>query len=226
MPHRVRVWDLPTRLFHWLLVFLIVALAITGYVGGAAMDWHARLGYAVLTLLLFRMVWGFAGGHWSRFRSFLYAPASVMAYIGGRAHPDHLVGHNPLGAGSVFAMLAVLFAQVATGLVGDDEIAFTGPLNRFVSSAAGLRATWYHKEVGQWLLAGLVVLHIAAIAWYVRRKRQNLVLPMIVGDKELATPARSSRDDAATRMLALVVLAACAALVAWIVGLGRAGQVG
>lgn len=225
MAHRVRVWDLPTRLFHWLLVFLIAGLAVTGYVGGGAMDWHARLGYAVLTLLFFRIAWGFVGGHWSRFRSFLYAPSSVVAYIGGRAHPDHLVGHNPLGAGSVFAMLAVLLAQVATGLIGDDEIAFTGPLNRFVSSAAGVRATWYHKEVGQWLLVALVVVHVAAIAWYVRRKRQNLVLPMIVGDKDLAAPAKSSRDDLVSRLAALVLLAACAALVAWIVGLGGTARV-
>jgi cytochrome b len=225
MSHRVRVWDLPTRLFHWLLAFFVVALVITGHIGGGAMDWHARCGYAVLALLFFRIVWGFIGGHWSRFASFLYPPSSLMAYIGGRAHPDHLVGHNPLGAGSVFAMLAVLLAQVATGLIGDDEIAFTGPLNRFVSSAAGLRATWYHKEVGQWLLVALVVLHVAAIAWYLRRKRQNLVRPMLVGDKEVATPVQSSRDDLASRLVALAVFAACAALVAWIVALGGTARV-
>lgn len=90
----------------------------------------------------------------------------MLAFLGGRPHPDHVVGHNPLGAASVFAMLLVLLTQVATGLIGDDEIAFTGPLNRFVSSAAGLQATWYHKQVGQWLLVALVLLHVAAIAWY------------------------------------------------------------
>ena len=222
MSHLVRVWDLPTRLFHWLLVFFIVALVITGYTGGNAMAWHARCGYAVLTLLLFRIVWGFVGGHWSQFRRFVYAPASVMAYLGGRAHPDHLVGHNPLGAASVFAMLLVLLAQVATGLIGDDESAFTGPLNRFVASATGLQATWYHKSVGQWLLAALVVLHIAAIVWYLRGKQQNLVRPMIVGDKELASPAKPSRDDLASRLVALAILVVCAGLVAWLVGLGTA----
>lgn len=225
MSHRVRVWDLPTRLFHWLLVFFVAGLVLTGYTGGNAMQWHARFGYAVLTLLLFRIVWGFIGGHWSRFASFLHGPSNVLAYIGGRAHPDHLVGHNPLGAGSVFAMLLVLLAQVATGLIGDDEIAFTGPLNRFVSSAAGLRATWYHKQVGQWLLIGLVVLHVAAVVWYLHRKRQNLVRPMLVGDKELAAPAQSSRDDLRSRMVALVVLLACGALVAWLVSIGGTARV-
>lgn len=223
MSHRVRVWDLPTRLFHWLLVLCVVCLGITGYVGGDAMRWHERFGLAVLALLLFRLVWGFIGGHWSRFASFLYAPRSVVAYVSGRAHPDHLVGHNPLGAGSVFAMLLVLLAQVATGLVGDDEIAFTGPLNRFVSSSTGLAATWYHKAVGQWLLVALVVLHLAAILYYVLKKRETLVRPMISGDRELAMPARPARDDARTRLLALVVLAACGALVAWIATLGASG---
>lgn len=226
MTHRVRVWDLPTRLFHWLLAACVVLLVVTGYVGGDAMPWHARFGYAVLSLLLFRLVWGFVGGHWSRFRTFLYKPASVLAYVGGRAHPDHLVGHNPLGAGSVFAMLLVLAAQVGTGLFADDEIAFTGPLNRFVDSATGLAATWYHKAVGQWLLIGLVVLHLAAIAWYATKKGEGLVQAMVVGDKEVAGPARSSRDDAGSRLLALVVAAACAGLVAWVASLGSGGGSG
>ncbi|MBI2772389.1 MAG: cytochrome b/b6 domain-containing protein [Burkholderiales bacterium] len=222
MANKIRVWDLPTRLFHWALVACIIGLVISGYRGGAAMDWHARIGYAVLTLLLFRIVWGFVGGRWSRFASFIYSPASVLNYLRGKPHPDHLIGHNPLGAGSVFAMLAFLLAQVATGLVGDDEISFTGPLNRFVSSAQGLAATWYHKRIGQWVLAALVVLHIGAILFYLFRKNDNLIRPMLKGDKELADAAASSRDDAASRLAALVVLALCAALVTWLVKLGAA----
>ncbi|HEX7888717.1 MAG TPA: cytochrome b/b6 domain-containing protein [Ramlibacter sp.] len=224
MAYRVRVWDLPTRVFHWLLALAVVGLLVTGYTGGNALPWHARLGYTVFALLLFRIVWGFAGGHWSKFRNFLFAPRSVLAYVGGRPHPDHLVGHNPLGAGSVFAMLLVLAAQVATGLFADDEIAFTGPLNRFVSTARGLSATWYHKEVGQLLVIALVLLHLGAVGWYVVKKRQVLVRPMIAGDKELAAPAVSSRDDLASRVVALVVIAVCASLVAWIVHLGNTGN--
>ena len=126
MANKIRVWDLPTRLFHWALVACVVGLVATAYMRRRGMDWHARIGYAVLTLLLFRLVWGLVGGRWSRFASFLYAPAASWRYLRGQPHPDHLVGHNPLGAGSVFAMLLVLLAQVATGLVGDDEIAFRG----------------------------------------------------------------------------------------------------
>jgi cytochrome b len=186
------------------------------------MPWHARFGYAVMTLLIFRIVWGFVGGRWSRFASFFYSPASVVAYLRGRSHPDHLVGHNPLGAGSVFAMLLVLAAQVATGLIGDDEIAFTGPLNRFVATASGLRATWYHKSIGQWLLVALVVLHVAAVLFYLLKKRQNLVRPMLTGDKEVETQAISARDDARTRVAALVIIAIAAGIVVWVARFGTA----
>ena len=218
MAYRVRVWDLPTRLFHWLLAACVIALVATAKAG--AMVWHERLGYAVLTLLLFRLGWGVVGGHWSRFASFLYAPGSVVAYLRGRAHPDHVIGHTPLGAASVFAMLLVLAVQVGTGLVSDDEIAFTGPLNRFISTDAGLAATSYHRSIGQWLVIGLVLLHLAAIAWYGWRKRQNLVRPMLAGDKEVAAQARSSRDDTVTRISAALLLAACGAVTWWIIGLG------
>jgi cytochrome b len=219
MAYRVRVWDLPTRVFHWLLVACVAALVATAYADRT--EWHARLGYAVLALLLFRVLWGFVGGHWSRFTSFFYGPRAVLGYLNGRGHPDHLVGHNPLGAASVFAMLLVLLAQVGTGLLSDDEIAFTGPLNRLVSSGTGLAATWYHKQVGQWLVVALVVLHVAAIAWYALRKRQNLVRPMIAGDKEVAAPTRSSRDDAASRLVAAGLFAATAGAVAWLVAWGN-----
>lgn len=219
MAYRVRVWDLPTRLFHWLLAACVIALVVTAKMG--EMLWHERLGYGVLALLLFRLAWGLVGGYWSRFHTFVYAPGSVLAYLRGRAHPDHVVGHTPLGAASVYAMLLVLLAQVGTGLFSDDEIAFTGPLNRFISTDAGLAATSYHRSWGQWMVIALVVLHVAAIAWYAWRKRQDLVRPMIVGDKEVPAASKSSRDDTATRVAAAALLAAAAGAVGWIVALGK-----
>lgn len=219
MTHKIRVWDLPTRLFHWALVVCVIGLVVTGKIGGNAIIWHSRLGYAVMALLMFRLVWGVIGGRWSRFAAFLYGPRSVFNYLRGKAHPDHLIGHNPLGAGSVLAMLLVLVAQVGTGLITDDEIAFTGPLNKFVSSANGLLATWYHKDVGQWLLLGLVALHVAAILFYLWRKKENLIKPMVQGDKLVPHGAVSSRDDAASRLVAAVVLGLCAASVAWVTSL-------
>ncbi|WP_298932706.1 cytochrome b/b6 domain-containing protein [uncultured Ramlibacter sp.] len=217
MRNTVRVWDLPTRLFHWALAACVLGLLATAYAPGSWIEWHARLGYTVLALLLFRIVWGFIGGRWSRFAAFLYSPASVFNHLRGRPHPDHLVGHNPLGAGSVFAMLVFLLAQVATGLVSDDEIGFTGPLNRLVSTGQGLLATWYHKQVGQWVLIALVVLHVAAILYYLLRKKDNLVRPMLTGDKAVAHAVPSSRDGTGPRLLALAVLGVCAVLVWWLV---------
>lgn len=214
--HTVRIWDLPVRLFHWALAASVIALVVTAKVGGNAMEWHFRLGYVVLALLVFRIVWGLVGGQWSRFTSFLYSPGRLVRYLKGSAHPEDGIGHSPLGALSVFGLLAVLIAQVATGLLSDDEIAFAGPLTRFVSNAVVGQATSYHKEIGQYLVIGLVVLHLLAIAFYVLVRRQRIVRPMVHGDKDLAAPAAPSRDDLASRVVALVVLAASAALAWWV----------
>ncbi len=215
---KVRVWDLPTRVFHWALVLAILGSAISGTIGGNAMVWHFRSGYIVMTLLLFRLVWGFVGGRWSRFGAFIYTPQTVIAYLKGRGKPEHSVGHNPLGAGSVFAMLALLLAQVGSGLFSDDDIAFAGPLTRFVSNATVSLATSYHKNIGKWAILALVLLHIAAIVFYLWRKH-NLVAAMLHGDKELIVAVPSSRDNAWSRISAVVVLGICAALVAWLVSL-------
>lgn len=217
--NRVRVWDLPTRVFHWALVLCVTGLAISGSVGGSAMVWHFRFGYAVLALLLFRITWGLVGGRWSRFAAFLYAPQSLLNYVRGQGKPEHGVGHSPLGALSVFAMLGILIAQVSTGLLSDDEISFAGPLTGFVSNATVSLASNYHTEIGKWLLLGLVVLHIAAILFYLYRK-QNLVSPMLHGDKELTLAVPPSRDDALSRIAALLILLAYAALAYWVSSLG------
>lgn len=213
--NKVRVWDLPTRIFHWALVAGVLGLAISGTLGGSAMTWHFRFGYAVLTLLLFRIVWGLVGGRWSRFGAFIYSPQSVVNYLKGRGQAEHGVGHSPIGAGSVFAMLAFLLAQVGSGLFSDDEIAFAGPLTRFVSNASVSLATNYHKNIGKWILLALVLLHVAAIVFYLVRKHK-LLGAMLHGDKELVVRVAPSRDDAASRAAALMVLAACGALVYWI----------
>jgi cytochrome b len=218
-PPLARIWDLPTRLFHWLLAAALIGLVSTGLAG--IMEWHFRLGYTVLALLLFRLVWGFVGGRWSRFAAFIYAPRSVLAYLRGRAHPDHLVGHTPLGALSVFALLAILALQVATGLVADDEIGASGPLTRFVSEDVVGWASGWHTTWGKWIVIGLVSLHVLAVLFYVLFKRHRLVRPMITGDKPLplAPNAGASRDDAASRLLALGLFALCVGIAVWVASL-------
>ena len=218
----VRVWDLPTRTFHWLLAACVIGSVISAKIGGNAMLWHFRLGYVVFTLILFRLIWGVVGGRWSRFASFLYAPATTLRYLRGQGRPgEHLdVGHNPLGAFSVFGLLAVLAAQVGSGLFAEDDVSNIGPLNKFVSGATSEWLTHWHRRYGQWLVITLVLLHVAAIVFYLLRKRQNLVRPMLTGDKPLGHGVPASADGAANRVLAALLVAGCAALVTWLVSLG------
>jgi cytochrome b len=221
---RVRVWDLPTRAFHWLLAACVVGAVVTAWIGGNLITWHFRLGELTLALLVFRLLWGVCGGHWSRFGAFFYGPGALARYLRGAPRPGDRfdIGHSPLGSLSVWALLLFLCFQVATGLVADDEIANTGPLNRFVSGATASWATGYHKDVGQWALIALVALHVTAVLFYLFVKRRNLVGPMWHGDKHLqADPTLpASRDTVGTRLLALVLFALCAGGVCWLVSLG------
>ena len=137
----------------------------------------------------------------------------------GQGQPERSIGHNPLGAGSVFALLGFLLLQVASGLISDDEIATSGPLAKFVSNAMVSNATFYHQELGKPILIGLLVLHIGAVLFYLVKKRENLIRPMIRGDKETTMVAQNSRDDARSRTLAAALFLSCAALVASMVQL-------
>jgi len=167
-------------------------------------------------------VWGLIGGHWSRFANFIYSPATVLRYLRGQSRDDehHEVGHNPLGAFSVLGLLALLVVQVGTGLFADDEIANTGPLIKFVSGATSSKLTAWHKDVGQWLIITLIVVHVCAIVFYLVRHKRNLVQPMIVGDKPLPAGVPASADHWRVRGLALLVVTLCGAGVAWLVSLG------
>ena len=216
----VRIWDLPTRLFHWLLVGCVLALVVTGNVGGNAMVWHFRFGYAVLTLLLFRLLWGFVGGHWSRWSQLFLAPSHVLSYLRGSVVQPPWVGHNPIGSWSVLLMLLWLLLQVSTGLVSDDEIANAGPLTTLVSGATVSAATAWHKGLGKLVLLLLVLGHVGAIVWYRLRKNQALIPPMLHGDKTLPEAVTASRDCLPQRVLAVLLLLVCAAAVRWLVALG------
>lgn len=210
--NKVRVWDLPTRVFHWSLAIGITGLVVTGKLGGEAMVWHFRLGYTVLSLLLFRLIWGFLGGHWSRFFVFVRGPMALLRFLQGRSTRAGL-GHNPLGALSVLALLGFALLQVATGLVSDDEIATTGPFAKWMPGAWVVRATQYHNAIGQYVLYALVFLHLSAIAFYHFSRKESLLPAMWHGDKELASPQVSSRDDISSRLFALGAFILCVVLV-------------
>lgn len=177
---RIILWDLPTRLFHWLLAVSVVAAIVTGQLGGSLIDWHGKIGLLIVGLLAFRLVWGIVGSTYARFGQFFPTPSRVKTYLAGQWQG---VGHNPLGALSVFGLLGLLIVQVATGLFANDDIAFNGPLSELVSKNFSDRLTGLHHLVSD-VLIGLVVLHVAAIAYYGHVKKQKLLKPMITGWKD------------------------------------------
>jgi cytochrome b len=204
------LWDLPLRVFHWTLAAAVTAAIATGELGGAWMPWHGRAGLLIVGLIVFRVLWGVLGSATARFTQFAPTPARLLAYLRGRWRG---VGHNPLGALSVFALLGLLSLQAATGLLGNDDIAFAGPLNHLVDDALGARATGWHRVIANGLIA-LVALHLLAIAFHVLVKRHRLVRPMLSGRQMLAPgqDAVPRPDYGRFGLLSAVVIAAVAVL--------------
>jgi cytochrome b len=192
-PHRVRIWDLPTRVFHWLIVIFVVISFATGMVGGNWMSYHLKSGFIIFTLLLFRLIWGFWGGRYSRFISFVRGPAAVMGYAKTLFRKDtpKILGHNPMGGWSVMAMLAALAVQVGTGLFANDDIATQGPLYGWVSKATSDWLTGIHV-FNKGVIIFLIALHISAVLFYLLIKHDNLVVPMVTGLRPWCEPAPSS----------------------------------
>ncbi|MEQ1531515.1 MAG: cytochrome b/b6 domain-containing protein, partial [Methylococcales bacterium] len=177
----IHIWDLPLRLFHWLLAVAFVVAYVTAKFGGALMDWHGRIGIFVLGLLIFRVVWGFVGSTHARFSTFFPTFSRLLAYLKGRWQG---VGHNPVGGLSVFALLTALVVQVSTGLFANDDIAFQGPLFDYVDKSLSDQLTGWHSRLFNGLLA-LVILHVLAIFFYRWVKKTNLLVPMLTGKKQV-----------------------------------------
>ena len=216
----IRVWDLPIRIFHWLLVLCITGSIISANLSDNAIEWHAYFGYGVLTLLIFRITWGFVGSTHARFTSFFPTREKILNYLKGKG--PRVLGHNPLGALSVFALLFVLSLQAFTGLFVDDEIAFQGPLAKYVPNSVVSLLSEIH-EGNQVLIYALITIHIAAIIYYKKIKGEDLIGPMISGDKEIdpseavnylpADLGQASKDGILQRVLALLILTLIATLV-------------
>jgi cytochrome b len=211
---RVLVWDLPTRLFHWLLVALVAFSFYSGKTGGLLMTYHEWSGVAILVLVLFRVLWGFWGGAYARFADFLKGPRKVWRYALGLFGPDYRphLGHNPLGGWSIVAVLACLFVQAATGLFANDDIFTEGPLYAWVSKDTSDWLTGIH-HLNQNILLGLVALHLAAIAFHFVVKHENLVIPMATGRKAWHTAAPGGEASLIKAVVLAVVLATVAYLV-------------
>ena len=188
----IRLWDLPIRLFHWLLVLAAVGAVIS--IKSGAINWHERFGLAVVGLLSFRIIWGFIGSTYARFASFVRGPGAIIDYLRGRWQG---VGHNPLGALSVLALIGLFGFQAASGLFANDEIAFNGPLTPLVSSAwSDTLSSWHHLT--EWFLYGLVILHVAAVVLYSKVKKDNLLKPLGVATGDIKSFLKSGQDLRAT----------------------------
>jgi cytochrome b len=232
----VKVWDVPIRIFHWVIALLLVFQFVTGKMGGDLMQWHAYSGYTLLVLVVFRILWGFAGSTHARFASFLAGPVTTLRFarrlFSRQAVPQ--LGHNPLGGWNVIAMIASLAFQAASGLFANDGASAEGPLAQLVSLDVSNRLTELHR----WnlnLLLLLSAVHVGGVLFHWVVKKENLITPMFTGIKSVpealvrerrdgprSTPPRriASREFAHTHFpsawRALALLAVSVALV-WIV---------
>ena len=205
----IRVWDLPVRLFHWLLVVCVVGAVISVKLGGGAMKWHGLFGQAIVGLIAFRLVWGVMGSTTARFAGFVRGPSAILAYLQGRWHG---IGHNPLGALSVLGLLALVGFQAISGLFTYDDISFYGPMADMVKAATTTQITGLHRLAEPFIYI-LVALHIGAILFYTFVKKDSLVKPMITGDKQVSDPTLESTRGGGP--LAFCIALAVAIAVVW-----------
>ena len=205
----ILVWDWPLRVFHWTLATLVVVSIVSGQVGGNWIDWHSRSGIAIVGLLAFRLAWGVIGSTHARFLSFVRGPRTILAYLRGEWRG---IGHNPLGALSVLGLLSVLAAQAGTGLFGNDDIAFNGPLYALVDKSTSDLAISWHKTIF-WVLVALIAAHLTAIAYYARIKKQDLIRPMLSGRTTTSDPKQT--DARGGGWPALIVAIAIGVATSW-----------
>lgn len=208
----IRIWDFPTRLFHWALAVCVIGAYLSVKLGGLYMDWHVRFGLATLGLITFRVIWGLVGPRYARFVNFVRGPAAIRHHLRGDTTS---AGHTPLGALSVLAMLVVLGFQAVSGLFVSDDIMTQGPLyTRASESLASWCMSWHHRN--EWIIVGLVALHILAIAWYVVVRHKRLIRPMVTGDacvRDLPAQTPPAADGPLVWLRAAVIAAAVTALI-------------
>jgi len=212
---RYLIWDLPLRLFHWLFALTILGCWGTHELGSDYIDWHMRLGYVALALLLFRLIWGVVGTKHSQFRHFVCRPQAIVEYLRTNL-PQQPPGHNPLGSLMVIAMLGLVLLQVVSGLFVDDEIFTTGPyFNALGGEFDAVMNSIHHNAFN--FISIAILLHVVAIIYYQRVKQKNLTKPMITGYKSQLEVDPDEAINNSRILLALIVAIACAGFVYWLV---------
>jgi cytochrome b len=203
------VWDVPVRVFHWLLVLSIIGSYVTAKLGTEWIPWHRRFGYFMIGMLIFRLIWGLIGPRHARFANFIRGPRSMLRYLKGGIHN---VGHNPLGAGMVVVMLLLLLVQVTTGLFSTDDIVWTGPYFPSVSHDLAEKLTAIHHLNFKFIEAA-IVLHLGAIAYYHFVKKERLVPAMFHGGKSASEVPENEAIPSSQLWKALIVIAVAGACV-------------
>jgi cytochrome b len=213
-----RVWDLPVRIVHWLLVIGIAGSYATHKLGVAYFRYHLWFGYLVVILAVFRVLWGLVGTRHARFANFLRGPRATGAYLVAllRGAAPATPGHNPLGAWMVLFLLLALVAQGVTGLFSNDEIFNTGPLYGYISDSLSLRLTSWHRRLFDWILIA-VVLHVLAVVAHRMLAGHDLIGPMFSGRKPASLVAEHEAIGSSRLWLATLLLAGLAATVTWLV---------
>jgi cytochrome b len=212
----VPVWDLPVRLVHWAIVLLLVALVVTGLADNEWLEWHMRFGQTMLMLVVFRVLWGFAGSRNARFAAFLHPPQRVLRYarsLGSRAKEVH-VTHNPLGGWMVIALLVALLVQGTTGLFTNDDVLWEGPLASRIAKDTSDALSSIHRR-WWWLVVALSSLHVVAVLAYLAVLKDNLITAMFTGAKRLPRGAADPSHATASLARALGLLAICVIVVGY-----------
>lgn len=211
---KIEIWDLPTRLFHWLLVITIALSYLTIEIGGIWADWHAGLGALALGLIVFRLLWGFWGNQQARFSQFFPTPSRLIQYFRGEWQG---LGHSPLGGLAVFALIGLTVIVVITGLFANDDITLFGPLYPLVNQSFSDQLTGIHTIAFNALLV-LIALHLLALAFYWLVKKNNLIKPMITGKKYLKIPhqANLNQTETKTKPAYFLVSIALAVFIVWL----------
>jgi len=208
------IWDLPVRIIHWSLLVAVVGAWLTRELEGDWFVWHTRFGYTVLVLVLTRVLWGFFGTRHARFAEFVRGPKTVIDYL--RSGTSSSVGHNPLGALMILAMLTMLLAQAVTGLFANDQVFETGPLFGYVAIETSDRLTSLHKQLFDWIAAAIAI-HVSAALFYLWIRKENLILPMITGRKFAENIPEQERISSSRLWLAIVFAVIVGTGLAWII---------
>jgi len=210
------IWDLPLRIFHWSFAFTILGAWYTAEHKDEYIELHMQLGFVALALIIFRIFWGIIGPKHARFSQFIPSPKTLLAYLSKSSPKKVTAGHNPLGALMVILMIALISIQAISGLFINDDIFSSGPYYGSIGKELEAIMSFLHHNTFDFMI-GAIILHIVAIVYYWRVKKQNLIPPMITGKKASEHVKASDAIPHSKLILATIVAVCCVAFVYWLV---------